>query len=289
MGKIRVKTLGDEEAEKKQKEELKKKKEARLQKHELSDSGQAKKAEKKTEEIPVEKAEEKAEEAPAKEEKKLSAAKSASGGKKFQETKKAYHSSQYLSLVGEVDKKKTYSLSEALSLLEKLQRNNLSTGKHGFDETVELHINTLTNGISGNVTLPHGTGKKTRVAIASDALIAEVEKGVINFDILVAEPAMMAKLAKVARVLGPRGLMPNPKNGTISPKPEEVVKKYEGGQISFKTESKAPILHLTVGKMSFGPKKLEENIEAMVKAVKKSNIKDITLKSTMSPGIKVQL
>ena len=288
MGKIRVKTLGDEEAEKKQKEELKKKKEARLQKHELSDSGQAKKAEKKAVVEPEEKAaeikteaklEEKAEAPELKKEKK----------EKFQETKKAYHSSQYLSLVGEVDKKKTYSLSEALSLLEKLQRNNLPAGKHGFDETVELHINTLTNGVSGNVTLPHGTGKKTRVVIASDALIAEVEKGVINFDILVAEPTMMAKLAKVARVLGPRGLMPNPKNGTISPKPEEVVKKYEGGQISFKTESKAPILHLTVGKMSFGPKKLEENIEVMVKAVKKSNIKDATLKSTMSPGIKIQV
>ncbi len=263
MGKIRVRTLGDEEAEKQQKEELKKKKEVKIAE---------KKAEKKTEEIPVEKAEEKAEEIQEVKTKK----------EKFQKKEKAYHSTTYFSLSEKVDKKKTYSLSQALELLEKLQRSK-------FDETVELHLNTVSGGISGNVTLPHGTGKKTRVAVASDALIAEVEKGIINFDVLVADPSMMAKLAKVARVLGPRGLMPNPKNGTITSKPEEVVKKYEGGQISFKTEAKAPILHLTVGKVSFGPKKLEENIETMVKAVKKSNIQNATLKSTMSPGIRVSL
>ena len=273
MGKIRVKTLGDEEAEKKQKEELKKKKEVKIaEKISEAKSASDEKAEKKTEEAPVEKTEEKAEEAPEVKTKK----------EKFQKKEKAYHSTAYLSLSEKVDKKKIYSLSDALSLLEKLQRSK-------FDETVELHLNTVSGGISGNVTLPHGTGKKTRVAVASDALIADVEKGIINFDILVADPSMMAKLAKVARVLGPRGLMPNPKNGTISTKPEEVVKKYEGGQISFKTEAKAPILHLTVGKVSFGPKKLEENIETMVKAVKKSNIQNATLKSTMSPGIKVNL
>ena len=79
---------------------------------------------------------------------------------------------------------------------------------------------------------------------------------------MVAEPTMMAKLAKVAKILGPRGLMPNPKNGTITPKPEEVAKKFDGGQINFKTEAKAPIIHLTVGKISFGPEKLTENIES---------------------------
>jgi large subunit ribosomal protein L1 len=127
------------------------------------------------------------------------------------------------------------------------------------------------------------------VAIADDKLIAEVEKGIINFDVLVAEPAMMAKLAKVAKVLGPRGLMPNPKNGTITPKPEEVAKKYAGGQINFKTEAKAPIIHLTVGKVSFGPAKLTDNIEALIAAIKKPNIVNVTLKSTMSPGLKLKI
>jgi large subunit ribosomal protein L1 len=137
--------------------------------------------------------------------------------------------------------------------------------------------------------LPNGTGKKTKVAIADDALIAEVEKGVISFDILVATPSMMPKLAKVAKVLGPKGLMPNPKNGTITDKPEEVAKKYEGGQVNFKTETKTPIIHLTVGKMSFGHEKLTENINALITAVKKSNIVNATLKSTMSPGIKLKV
>lgn len=198
---------------------------------------------------------------------------------KFQ---KAPHSSIYNDLSSSLDREKIYSLTEALELLGKMQR-----GK--FDETVELHINTVTTGVSGNVTLPHGTGKKTRVVVADDNLIAEVEKGTINFDILVATPDMMPKLAKVAKVLGPRGLMPNPKNGTITQNPEEVIKKYEGGQINFKTETKNPLLHLTVGKMSFGNEKLTQNIETMISAVKKENIVNIILKSTMSPGIKIRI
>ncbi len=267
MGKIRVKTFGDEELEQKEKEKAERKKEAKKVE---------KKAEIKAEETAVEPEtevkEEKAETLEPKKEKK----------EKFQKKQKAFRSTQYLSLTEKVGQDKIYPLNDALELLEKLQRKKI-------DETVELHINTLSGGVSGNVTLPHGTGKKTKVAVATDALIAEVEKGVINFDILVAEPQMMAKLAKVAKVLGPRGLMPNPKNGTITDKPEELIKKYEGGQINFKTETKAPILHLTVGKMSFGTKKLEENIDAMLKAVKKPNIVNATLKSTMSPGIKLKI
>lgn len=266
MGKIRVKTFGDEAEEKKQKEKLDRKKEA-----------------KKIEKIAEEKAVEP--ETEIKEEK-LSGAKSASGGpkkkEKFQKKQKAFHSTQYFTLIKQVDTSKTYSLSEALELLEKLQRKS-------FDETVELHINTLSGGVSGNVVLPNGTGKKTRVAIANDTLIAEIEKGIINFDILLATPDLMPKLARVAKVLGPRGLMPNPKNGTITENPEGVVKKYEAGQINFKTEGKAPIIHLTIGKMSFGPKKLSQNIEALISAVKKSNIVNATLKSTMSPGIKLKI
>lgn len=280
MGKIRVKTFGDEELEQKAKEKTQRKKEARLQKLEHSDSGQTKKAEKKTDEKP-ETEEEKIEQVAQKPREEVKEEKKTKK-EKFQKKQKSYRSTGYFSLLEHVDRKKEYPVLEALGLLSKLQR-----GK--FDETVELHINTLTSGISGNVTLPNGTGKKTKVVIASDALIAEIEKGIVNFDVLVAEPQMMAKLAKVARILGPRGLMPNPKNGTIADKPEQLVKKYESGQISFKTENKSPILHLTVGKMSFGAKKLEENIETLIKVVKKTNIMNITLKSTMSPGIKLKI
>lgn len=199
---------------------------------------------------------------------------------KFQKPKHL-RSKQYQTIAKMVEKKE-YSIPEALELLEKMKRQS-------FDETVEIHINTLAPGIASTVTLPHGAGKKIRVAIASDLLLAEVEKGKIEFDILLATPAMMPKLAKVAKILGPKGLMPNPKSGTISEKPESLVKKYEGGLVSFKTESKAPILHLSVGKVSFGREKLKENIETILNAVKKENIKDATLKSTMSPGIKISV
>jgi|SRR3990167_1430916 len=195
---------------------------------------------------------------------------------------KSHRSKKYKEMLMEVDRTKTYSLADALALLPKVKLSK-------FDETVELHINTIQTGISGQMKLPHGTGKATKVAIADDDLISEIEKGKISFDILVATPAMMPKLAKVAKILGPRGLMPNPKAGTITEKPEEVVKKYEGGVNNYRTELKAPIIHLTVGKLSFGSDKLSENINTAISTIKKENIKTAVLKSTMSPGIKLQV
>jgi len=97
----------------------------------------------------------------------------------------------------------------------------------------------------------------------------------------------MPKLAKVAKILGPKGLMPNPKNGTVTPKPEVAAKQYEGGNIRYKTEAKAPVLHLIVGKMSFGKEKLEENIKAALKAIETRNMRKVILKSTMSPAIRI--
>jgi large subunit ribosomal protein L1 len=274
MGKIRIKAFGDEEAEQKQKEEEKKRKEAKK----MTKAPGMKGGERV---VSVGPSEEELAALDVKTEEAIEAPKEEVKHKKEKE-QKAFHSQKYQKLSDQYDKNKIYSVKEALELLEKLQRKS-------FDETVELHLNTIATGISGQITLPHGTGKVTRVAIATDALIAEVEKGVINFDVLVAEPMMMTKLAKVAKVLGPKGLMPNPKNGTITPKPEEVAKKYAGGQINFKTEAKAPIMHLTVGKMSFGPEKLTENIEALIAAIKKANIVNVTLKSTMSPGLKIKI
>jgi len=270
MGKIRVKTFGDENQEIEEKKKLGRKKEEKKKREAAQTQEEVLEEPVKEAQEEIE-AKEEIEQEPVKEKRKV----------KIKKEQKAFHSQKYDDLNTQVDKSKVYSLSEALELLVKLQR-----GK--FDETVELHINTLTPGISGNITLPHGTGKKTKVAIVTDALIAEIEKGTINFDILVAEPQMMARLAKVARILGPKGLMPNPKNGTITPNPEEIAKKYEGGLISFKTEAKNPLLHLTVGKVSFGKEKLTQNIEEMLKAVKKANVVSVTLKSTMSPGIKIK-
>lgn len=268
MGKIRVKSFGDQELEEKEKRRQAKRTEQKEQKK-LKDA-----AEKGEEgQIPEE---------TKPEESKEEVKKEAKAQKKRKPAKEGFRSAKYKEKLALVDRTKVYPLSEAVKLLS-------DAHMAAFDETVELHLNTLTTGISGTLTLPHGSGKKTRVAIASDELIAEVEKGKINFDVLLTHPSMMPKLAKVAKFLGPRGLMPNPKSGTISEKPEEIAKKFEGGLMSFKTEAKAPIIHMVIGKLSFGPDKLSENITTAISAIKKSNIKNVTLKSTMSPGIKLQL
>ena len=288
MGKIRVKTFGDEEAEKKDNKKAQARAEAKKAAEAAKKAAEERKAATESQSPAVENVETKAEP-----EKKTSAkGRSASGGKKakFDTKKKQKHSAAYLKTAAHVDRLKKYNLSEALEILPKLQRAK-------FDETVELHINTVEKGISGNLVLPHGTGKQTKVVIANqsedpkavDELLKKIEAGQIDFDVLIATPDTMPKLARAARVLGPRGLMPNPKNGTVSTNPAEVAKKFEGGQINFKTEAKFPLLHMSVGKLSFGDKKLDENIKAALAAVKVKNVKTLTVKSTMSPGLKIDV
>jgi len=265
MGKIRIKTIGEEEPKKEKKQPKTK---AHLPGME---GGQRIAVVGPTEEELAKIEESKTAQAPEEAKKKT----------KQKKTTKSHRSRRYKEMLMEVDRTKTYPLPDALTLLPKIKLSKL-------DETVELHINTLQTGLSGQMKLPHGTGKTTKVKIVDDALLAEIESGKISFDILVATPDMMPRLAKVAKILGPRGLMPNPKTGTITDKPEEVVKKYEGGVMNFRTELKAPIIHLTVGKLSFGSDKLSENIQTALSAVKKENIRTAVLKSTMSPGIKLQ-
>jgi large subunit ribosomal protein L1 len=297
MGKIRVKTIGDETLEEEQKKEAslarearqaKQKKEAKkLTKAPGSKGGERVVAVGPSEEE-IAKELETAKEAP-KEEKVSEVSKASKAGKpkKAKFVKKRVRSQKYQAVAKLIDRNKIYSLTEALEILPKLKLSN-------FDETVELHINMTEQGISGQVSLPHGTGKQTKVAIADDKLIAEIEKGLprgkagkIDFDVLLSTPAMMPKLARVAKFLGPRGLMPNPKNGTITNDPEKEAEKYKGGFLSFKTEAKAPIIHLIVGKLSFGEKKLLENIKTIFAAIPSTKIKSAILKSTMSPGIKI--
>jgi large subunit ribosomal protein L1 len=257
MGKIRVNTIGDENLEQKQKDEAKKRQEAKKVTKETAGS-----------------------EEPVKEQKKKMQKKSESKGKT--------RSPRYLTSKKITDKNKAYKIADALDLLEQMQ-------KAKFDETVELHINTLEKSVSGNITLPHGTGKQTKVVIfspsrdaqAADDLLKKIESGKIEFDVLIATPDAMPKLAKVAKILAPRGLMPNPRAGTVTPKPEELAEKYKGGQIAYKTEAKSPIIHVAVGKVSFGKEKLSQNVEAFLNSVEKSKIKTVYLKSTMSPSLKL--
>ncbi len=275
MGKIRVKVLGDEELEQQQVDATKARKALRQaqDKTEKQADVSVDETAKAAETTPVEEAK------PEKKQKK----------EKFIKANKKIRSKSYMAKVDLVDKNKNYSLSEAITLLPQLKRAK-------FDETVELHVTTTETGVSGSVSLPHGTGKQMRIAIADgadqkalDALIAKIDAGNIDFDILIATPESMPKLAKAARVLGPRGLMPNPKNGTVTPKPEEVAKKYEGGQINFKTESKFPLLHVAVGKVSFGEDKIKDNVKTVLRAIDSKKIKNITIKSTMSPAIHLDL
>jgi len=192
------------------------------------------------------------------------------------------HGKAYLSAKKLIEPGKLYPISEAIELVKK-------TSITEFDGSVEVHLNTKEKGIRGQVSFPHGIGREVRVAIANDELIDKVINGKIDFDILVSSPVMMPKLVKVAKILGPRGLMPNPKTGTISDKPEELAKKLSSGQIQFKTESEAPIIHMVIGRVSFPAKHLEENFSALLKAIGTDKIKSVFLKSTMSPSIRVKI
>jgi len=272
MGKIKVRALGDESLENKQKEQSK------IKAHEKKLVKGAKGGERIVAVGPSE--EEIAKMELPKEESTTEIKKAKKVIKKSK--KAAPHSKSYQTAFATLDRSKQYKLPDALSMLEKLKRSK-------FDETVELHINTVEIGVSGNVSLPHGTGKQIKVAIADDDILAKVAAGKIDFDILLADPSMMPKLARVAKILGPKGLMPNPKNGTLVKDPQKAAEEFKKGQINFRTELKAPILHVIVGKMSFGDKKLTENINTLIEAIKREKIRNVTLKSTMSPGIKLEI
>ena len=181
-----------------------------------------------------------------------------------------------------VNKEKLYPISEAVKLVKE-------TSYSKFIGSVEAHINMKEKGLRGTVTFPHGTGKLIRVAVVDDKLLENLGAGKIDFDILVSHPQYMAKLAKFARILGPKGLMPNPKNGTISPEPEKVAKKLAGGQTQWKTEAEAPIIHMVIGKVDFEDKKLAENLEKLIASVNPDKINSVFIKATMGPSIKVKL
>lgn len=220
------------------------------------------------------------------EEKAETAQKTKKGKKETKKSKKAKkkrpkktHSKRYQALKKSVDRSQPYPLSEAIKLLLKISNSKI-------DETVELHFLTEEK-LSGTLNLPHGTGKSQKIEIASEKTLSQLKKGQINFDVLISSPQMMPKLAKYAKLLGPKGLMPNPKNNTIADKPEELVKKMAKGAVHYKTEAKAPLLHLIIGKLSFGEKKLLENLKESFKEIKLKNIKKAVLTSTHSPGIKL--
>jgi len=213
-----------------------------------------------------------------------------------------------------IDRNSTYPVSEAVKKIKEAAANTK------FDETVEIAINLGVDPrhadqmVRGTVSLPHGTGKSLKVAVfakgdkiaeaeaagadlvGGDDLAEKVQKGEIDFDRCIATPDMMAVVGKLGKILGPKGLMPNPKLGTVTPDVAGAVKAAKAGQIEFRVE-KAGIIHAGVGKASFSEDALAENVTAFVDAIAKAKpsgakgtyMKKVSLSSTMGPGLRLEI
>jgi len=211
----------------------------------------------------------------------------------------------------ENDANKLYGLTEALNVVK-------ANAKAKFDETVEIAVNLgvdprhADQQVRGVVNLPSGTGKDVRVAVfakdkkaeealaagaevvGAEDLVEKIQGGFMDFDRVIASPDMMALVGRLGKVLGPRGLMPNPKVGTVTPNVAQAVKDAKGGAVEFRVE-KAGIVHVGVGKVSFTTEALELNVKALVDALVKARpsgakglyVKKIALSSTMGPGVRV--
>jgi len=221
-------------------------------------------------------------------------------GKRYQEISKL------------VDKTKLYDVAEAITTLK-------TTAKAKFDETVELHVKLGVDGrhadqqIRGAVVLPHGTGKTKRVLVVakgekaaeaeaagadfvgSDDIVKKIQtENWFEYDVIVATPDMMGLIGRLGRVLGPKGLMPNPKSGTVTFDVEKAVKEIKAGKVEYRLD-KNNIVHCSIGKVSFEDEKLADNLKALMDAVVKAKpsaakgtyLKSITVTSTMGPGIKL--
>lgn len=235
-----------------------------------------------------------------KEAKKPTRSKAERAGKKYREATKL------------IDKAKLYTLKEALELA-------IITSTTKFDATVEIHLNLgvdprqADQNVRDTVVLPAGTGKSLRVAVfaeaddakkakdagadiaGSDELLADLEKETINFDVLISTPQQMAKLGKYARLLGPRGLMPNPKSGTVTTDVAKAVTEAKAGRVEYRVDQ-AGIVHLGIGKVSFGPEKLLDNANAVmasIRAAKPASLKGtyimaVHVTTSMGPSLKVE-
>ncbi len=214
----------------------------------------------------------------------------------------------------EFDKNQAYPIEKALELVKKLSKTK-------FDASVEVHFRLGIDPKKGDqqiraaVSLPHGTGKTVKVAAfvsadkekevkaagadyaGSEELIAEIKKTEkTDFQVAVAEPALMKNLAQIAKILGTRGLMPSPKNDTVTPNPAQAVMELKKGKISFKNDDTGNV-HAIIGKTSFNNKKLLENYQVLLEAIKKSKptgskgiyLRNISLSSSMGPGIRVEI
>jgi large subunit ribosomal protein L1 len=188
---------------------------------------------------------------------------------------------RYLAVKKLLNREKLYPLAEAIKLLKKVSISS-------FNASVDVHVVVREIGLHGEVEFPHPTGKSAIVAVADEATLKKIEENKIDFTVLLATSAQMPKLIKYAKVLGPKGLMPNPKNGTITEKPEETIKKL-AGKTKYKTEEKAAVMHVTIGRVKDKEKALTENLVALLKTVGRSNLVRAVVAPTMGPGVKIDL
>lgn len=178
-----------------------------------------------------------------------------------------------------VDKAKLYSVRDAVALV---RETNIAK----FDSTVEMHILVKKEGHSVTLTLPHSAGSTKVVEVANEETVKKLESGKVDFDVLLATAEMMPKLVRFAKILGPKGLMPNPKNGTLL-KDIKDAEKFSLDKMVIKTEKKAPVIHTTVGKLSMSDSDLSDNVDAVIKAVGERQILKCYLTASMSPSVKV--
>ena len=222
------------------------------------------------------------------------------------------HGKKYIESKKLVDKTRLYDLEEGCALC-------IDMAKAKFDETVELHVRLGVDSrhadqqVRGAVVLPHGTGKNVKVLaivkgdkekealeagadlVGAEEMVAKIQnEGFMDFDVLITSPDMMGLVGRLGRVLGPRGLMPNPKAGTVTPNIAQAVKEAKAGKIEYRLD-KANIIHVPVGKASFGTEKLAENINTVMDAVVKAKpaaakgqyIRSVSIATTMGPGVKL--
>lgn len=210
-----------------------------------------------------------------------------------------------------IDAEKAYDIDEAVTLLNELAGTKF---KESFDISVNLGVDPRKSDqvVRGATTLPHGTGKTVRVAVFAqgenaekaiaagadivgfDDLAEKVKAGEMDFDVVIATPDAMRIVGQLGKVLGPRGLMPNPKTGTVTPDVETAVQNAKAGQVQFRTD-KSGIIHGSVGQVGFDPLQVRENVEALVADLKKAKpasakgiyLKKVTLSTTMGPGVSI--
>lgn len=223
-----------------------------------------------------------------------------------------FRGKKYKKVAAAYDRTQMYGLADALQILKKSEVK--------FDQTVEIHFNLGVDPkhsdqvVRGTVVLPHGTGRQVRVLVfckdnnleaaknagadyaGGDDLVQKIQSGWLEFDAVVATPDMMPVISKVAKVLGPRGLMPSPKAGTVTVNVAQIVKELKAGKIQYRVDKGANV-HAPVGKLSFSDEQLVENIKAVIESVVKAKpqtskgtyIKSLSLAATMTPGIKLDL